>query len=151
MAENVTAAIDAGAFAVPDADDAIMPRAGREVELLGAPDRGGCKILVHAGLEFDVVLVKMSAGRHQLLIIAAQRRPAVAGDEACGVEPCSTIAPNLRHWQAHKRLYARHENVAGFLRVFLIKTDQTLIDTHLALAALAEPMDAPPLFRALTR
>ncbi|MGY4351205.1 phage tail sheath gpL-like [Bradyrhizobium sp. GM7.3] len=40
VAEDVAAAIDAGALAVPDADHAVILGAGREVELLRAPDRG---------------------------------------------------------------------------------------------------------------
>src|ERR1700733_4322948 len=100
MAEHVTAAVDAGALAVPDADDAVMPGAGRQIELLRAPDRGGREVLVHAGLKLDVVLRKMCARRHQLLVITAERRTAVPGDEACGVEARGAVAPDLRHRQA---------------------------------------------------
>ena len=56
VAEHVAAAVDAGALAVPDADHAIIFGAGRQVELLRAPDRGRRKVFVHAGLELDVVL-----------------------------------------------------------------------------------------------
>ena len=59
VAEHVAAAVDAGALAVPDADHAIVPGALRQIELLRAPDRGGREVLVHAGLEFDVVLLEM--------------------------------------------------------------------------------------------
>src|ERR1700716_679007 len=59
VAEHVAAAVDAGALAVPDADHAIVPGAGREVKLLRAPDRSGREVFVHAGLKLDVVLVEM--------------------------------------------------------------------------------------------
>ena len=59
VAEHVAAAVDAGALAVPDADHAVVPGALRQIELLRAPDRGGREVLVHAGLEFDVVLLEV--------------------------------------------------------------------------------------------
>ena len=78
VAEHVAAAVDAGALAVPDADHAIMPGARRQIELLRAPDRGGREVLVHAGLEFDVVLLEMFSRGEQLLVVAAERRAAIA-------------------------------------------------------------------------
>src|SRR5207244_8371014 len=104
VAEDIAAAVDAGALAVPDADHAIVPGAGREIELLRAPDRGGREVFVHAGLEFDVVLFEMFSRGKQLLVVAAQRRAAVTGDEACGVQPRSAVAADLRHRQANQRL-----------------------------------------------
>ena len=128
--EHVAAAVDAGALAVPDADHAIILGAGRKVELLRAPDRGRRKVFVHAGLKLDVVLVEMLAGGEQLLVVAAERRAAVAGDEACGVQPRGAVAADLRHRQANQRLNAGQEDVAGTLGVFLIETDRTLVDSH---------------------
>src|ERR1700712_3968868 len=109
MPEHVAAAIDAGTFAIPDADHAIMPRTGREIELLRSPDRRGSEILIHPGLEFDVVLFKVFARRHQLLVIAAEGGAAIAGNKACGIEACGAVATNLRHRQPHQRLYPGHE------------------------------------------
>src|ERR1700744_2916346 len=86
VAEHVAAAIDAGALAIPDANRAIVVGAGREVELLRAPDRGRREVLVHAGLEFDVVLLEMFSRGEQLLVIAAERRAAIAGNEDGGIE-----------------------------------------------------------------
>ncbi len=62
VAEHVAAAVDAGALAVPDADHPVILRAGREIELLRAPDRGGGEVLVHAGLKLDIVLLEMFSG-----------------------------------------------------------------------------------------
>ena len=73
VTEYVAAAVDAGALAVPDADHAVIFGAGREVELLRAPDRGGGKVLVHAGLELDVVLLEVFSGGEKLLVVTAER------------------------------------------------------------------------------
>jgi hypothetical protein len=134
--EHVAAAIDAGALAVPDADHAIMLGAGRQVELLRAPDRGRREVLVHARLELDVVLFEVFSGGKKLLVIAAQRRAAVAGDEACGVQPCGTVTADLRHRQADQRLDTGQEDVPCTLGVFLIETDRTLVDSHCTLLSL---------------
>ena len=133
MAEHVAAAVDAGTLAVPDADHAIMVGAGRQIELLRAPDRGGREVLVHAGLELDVVLFEMFSRGEQLLVVAAQRRTAIAGDKARGVETGGAVPADLRHRQANQRLDPGHEDVTGALGVFLIETDRTLIDSHSAL------------------
>ena len=130
VAEHVAAAVDAGALAVPDADHAVVVGAGREVELLRAPDRGRREVLVHAGLELDVVLFEMFSRGEQLLVVAAERRAAIAGDEARGVQARGAVAPDLRHRQPDQRLDARQEDVAGALGVFLIETDRTLVDSH---------------------
>ena len=113
--EYVAAAVDAGALAVPDADRAIIFGAGRQIELLRAPDRGRREVLVHAGLELDVVLFEVLAGGEELLVVAAQRRAAVAGNEARGVQPRGAVAADLRHRQADQRLDAGQEDVAGSL------------------------------------
>ena len=107
VAEHVAAAIDAGALAVPDADHAIIFGAGREIELLRAPDRGRREILVHAGLELDVVLLEMLSRGEELLVVAAERRAAIAGDEARGIEARGAVAPDLGHRQPDQGLDAR--------------------------------------------
>ncbi len=118
VAEHVAAAVDAGALAVPDADDAIIFGAGREIELLRAPDRGGREILVHAGLELDVVFFEMLARGEQLLIVAAERRAAIAGDEARGIEAHGAVAADLGHRQPDQGLNAREEDMARWAVYF---------------------------------
>src|ERR1700676_2112193 len=120
----------AGALAVPDADHAVVAGALRQIELLRAPDRGGREILIHAGLEFDVVLLEVFSGGEQLLVVAAERRAAIAADEARGVESAGTVAADLRHRQPDQRLNTGQEDVAGALGVFLVETDRTLVDSH---------------------
>src|SRR5260370_28548930 len=95
VAEHIAAAVDDGALAIPDADHAIVPGARREIELLRAPDRGGREVFIHARLEFDVVLLEVLARGEQLLVVAAARRTAVAGDVAEGAEISGTFAEAL--------------------------------------------------------
>ena len=140
MPEDVAAAVDAGALAVPDADHAIVPGAGRQIELLRAPDRGGREVFVHAGLKLDVVLFEMFSRREQLLVVATQRRTPIATDEARGVEACGAVAADLRHRQPNQRLDSGQEDMAGALGVFLIETDRTLVDSH---STLFEPGRQP--------
>lgn len=59
MAEDVTAAVDPRPFAVPQAKYPVVEGAGKEIDLLAAPHRGGRKIFIDAGLEGDVVLGEM--------------------------------------------------------------------------------------------
>src|SRR3984957_4667140 len=112
VAEHVAAAVDAGALAVPDADHAVVLRPGGKIELLRAPDRGGRKVLVDAGLEFDVVLFEMLTGGEGLLVVSPERRAAIAADKACGVQPGGAVAPDLGHRQAYQRLDPGQEDVA---------------------------------------
>ncbi len=130
MAKHVAATVDAGPLAVPDADHAIMLGAGRQIELLRAPDRGGRQIFIHAGLELDVVLFEVFSRRKQLLVVTAERRTAISRDKARGVKPRGAVAPNLGHGEANQRLDAGQEDVAGALGVLLIKTDRALVDSH---------------------
>jgi hypothetical protein len=66
----------------------------------------------------------------KLLVVAAEWRAAVARDEACGIQARRTVASDLRHGQANQSLDARQEDMAGRLRILLIETDRTLVDSH---------------------
>ena len=61
VAEDVAAAVDAGALAVPEAEDALHPALAVEVDLLAAPEGGGGEVLVEAGLELDVGGLELAA------------------------------------------------------------------------------------------
>jgi hypothetical protein len=77
----------------------------------------------------------------ELLVVAAERRSPVARDKTRGVETSGAIAADLGHRQADQGLDARHEDVARTLRIFLIQTDRTLIDSH---STLFEPQKLRP-------
>ena len=120
--EDVGAAVHARALAVPDAEHAVVLLALRiEVELLRAPHRGGAELLVHAGLEDDVVGFQVLLRRPQRLVVAAQRAAAVAADEAAGVQPGGQVALALQHRQAHQRLHAAHEGAAVVQAVLVVE------------------------------
>src|SRR5476651_2097226 len=104
--QHVHRAIDAGALAVPDREDAIDLRAGEQVGLLAAPHRRRREILVEAGLEVDVVFLEVPLRAPQRVVVHAERRAAIARDEAAGVESRRRVALLLHHRQAHQRLDA---------------------------------------------
>ena len=132
--EHVAGAVDARALAVPDPDHPIVLGAGRETKLLRPPDCSRREILVHPGLESDVVFFEMLARGEQLLVIAAERRAAIAGDKSRGIETAGAIPADLRHGQADQCLDPGEKDVAGALGVFLVEADRTLIDSHPTLA-----------------
>src|SRR3546814_10740380 len=85
------------ALGVPQGEHAVVIRITEQVELLAAPDGGGGEILVHAGLEADVVLFEEAPRVGHLLVDAAERRAAVAGDEGGGVQAGGEVALALQH------------------------------------------------------
>ena len=122
--EDVGAAVDARALAVPDAEHAVeLLRLRIEVELLRAPDRGRRQLLVDAGLEDDVLRGEVLLRRPQRLVVAAERRAAVAADEAGGVEAEDRVALLLQHRQADQRLDAAHEGAARLEGVLVVEGD----------------------------
>ena len=85
VAEDVAGAIDARALAVPHAEHAIELAFAAQFGLLAAPQRSGGEFLVDAWLELDVGGGDLAAGAHELLVEAAERRAAIAGDDS---PPC---------------------------------------------------------------
>src|SRR5581483_7172075 len=62
--------------------------------------------------ELDVVLLEMLLRAPQALVEASERRAAVSGDEACGIEPGGLVAHPLQHHQPDERLRAREERAS---------------------------------------
>ena len=119
--EHITGAIHTRPFAVPDAEHAVVARAGKHVDLLRAPDRRGREVFIHPGLKHDVVFFQVLLRFGERLVVAAQRRAAIAGDEAGGVLAALGIGLPLQHRQAHQRLGAGHERSAVLQRVFIVE------------------------------
>jgi hypothetical protein len=126
--EHVGGAVDARALAVPEAEHAVELVGLRiERELLRAPHRGGAELLVDARLEHDVLRGEVLLGAPQRLVVAAQRRAAVAADEAGGVQAGQRVARALQHRQAHQRLHAAHEGAARLERVFVVQRHLSIV------------------------
>ena len=119
MAKNVAGAIDAGSFAVPDADDAIDIRFADDRKNLAAHDRGRGEIFVDAGTKNDIVLLEQLARSRQLKIVAAERRAFVAGNERAGLQARAAIAAHLIHRQPHQRLDAGEIDASSLDCVFI--------------------------------
>ena len=85
-------AVDARALAVPDAEHAVVLALAAQLGLLRAPQRGGGEVLVEAGLEHDVVRREHAARALELLVEPAERRAAIAGDVAGGIEAGAAVA-----------------------------------------------------------
>jgi hypothetical protein len=119
--EHVAAAVHARALAVPHREHAVVARALVEVDLLRAPDRRRSEVFVQARLEADVRGVEEFLRAPQRLVEGAQRRAAIAGDEAGGVESRQDVALPLQQQQAHQRLRAVQEDAARLDGVFVVK------------------------------
>ena len=123
MLEHVAAAVHTGALAVPHREHAVVLGARVHVDLLAAPDRGRSQVLVQSRPKLDVRLGKKFFRTPQRKVERAQRRAAIAGDEAGGVQPGQHVALALQHQQAHQRLHAGHVNAAGLELIFVIESD----------------------------
>ena len=107
--ERIHRAVDAGPLAVPDAEHAIDLGTGKHADLLAAPHRRRRQILVEARREFDVMLLEEGFRAPQRVVVHAERRAAVAGDEARGVEALRAISFALQHRQPDQRLCSGQE------------------------------------------
>ena len=123
MAQHVAGAVDARPLAVPDGEHAVVLVVAEQAGLLRAPDGGGRQVLVDAGLEVDLVVLQELPRPRQRLVEAAERRAAIAGDEAGGVQPGRLVALPLHHRQPHQRLGAGQIDAAGFKGVFVVERD----------------------------
>ena len=119
--EHIAAAIDARALAVPHREHAVVLRARKQVRLLRAPDHRRAEILVEARREFDVGRLEVFLRLPELEVEATERRAAVAGDEARGVEGGGAVTHLLHQRQADEGLDAREIDAAGGACVFVVE------------------------------
>ena len=130
VTEGIARAVDAGPFAVPDAENAVVFALAAQLGLLGPPKRGGGQVLVDRGLEQDVARGEMRHGTLKLVVEPAERGAAIAGDVARGVEAGPAVALVLHHRQAHQRLIAGDEHAALVQVEFVVERD--VIERHRA-------------------
>ena len=122
--QRIAAAVDPGPLAVPHGKDAVVFGAGKEPQLLAAPDRRRRHLLVDRRLKADVVALDEAARTPQRLVERAQGRPAVPGDKAPGVEAGRGIALALHHRQAHQGLRAGQINPALLEDILVVERDR---------------------------
>ena len=87
VAEHVAGAVDARALAVPEAENAVEAALAAHLGLLRAPDRGRRQLLVEARLKWMSLASRRLLARMKLMIEAAERRAAIAGDEPAVFSP----------------------------------------------------------------
>ena len=159
MAENVAGAIDAGTFAVPHAKYAIELALAAQFRLLRAPDCGRGEILVDAALKANVAFAQERFGALELAVEPAQRRTAIAGNVARGVEPVAPVELLLHQAQAHQRLEAGDEDMAVAEVVFVVELDvaqrhrgwpSTVTSQFAPMASILPEGALLPLYRAST-
>ena len=124
MLQRIAAAVDPRPLAVPDREDAVIFGAGEQADLLAAPDRGRGQLLVDRRLELDVVALDKAARAPQRLVEPAERRAAIAGNKAAGIEPGRDVALPLHHRQAHQRLRAGQIDPALLESVLVVERDR---------------------------
>src|SRR5437763_11403873 len=112
VAKHVAGAVDARPLAVPHREHAIELALAAQLGLLGAPYGGGGQIFVEPGLEADVGGFEMALRADELLVEAAERRAAIAGDVAGGVEAGAAVARLLHEAEADQRLETGDEDPA---------------------------------------
>ena len=120
VAEHVAGAVDAGTLAVPEAEHAVELAFAAHLRLLRAPQRGRGELLVEAGLEMDVGGAEFLFQPRELQVEAADRRAAIAGDEAAGVQPGAAVALFLHQQQPRDGLRAVEQH-QGLLKIEAIR------------------------------
>ncbi len=123
VAEDVARAVDARALAVPHAEDAVVAALAAHLGLLRAPDGGGGEFLVETGLEDDVRGIEPLLGAQEVLVEPAERRAAIAGDEAGGVQPGEPIPLPLHQEHPDDRLRPGDEDAVLCQVVLVVQRD----------------------------
>ena len=129
--EDVAAAVDARALAVPEGEHAVVVGVADEVHLLRAPDGGRGEFLVHARHELHVVRFEVRLRLPERLVEAAERAAAIPGHEARGVQAGRGVAAALGDQQADERLDAGEVDAAGRGLVLVVECD--LLQLHVGL------------------
>src|SRR5215469_3622575 len=101
VAEHVAGAVDAGAFAVPHGEHAVVLALAAQRGLLRAPDRGGRQVFVDAALKTNVAVVEEALGAQKLAVEIAERRATVAGHVTRGIEAVAAVELLLHEAEPH--------------------------------------------------
>src|SRR5581483_9232457 len=76
-----------------------------------------------AALKADIALFEERGSALKLTVQPTQRRAAIAGDKACGIEAVTAIQRLLRQAKAHQRLEPRHKYPPLAEVVFVVEFD----------------------------
>ena len=122
--ERIRAAVHTGALAVPNAEHTVVfPVVPVKFELLRTPDSGDAQFLVDARLEHDVLFGEMLFRLPERLVVSAQRRTPISGNERGGLMASLRVALALHDRQAHQRLHTIHEGARGLQCVLVVERD----------------------------
>ena len=110
--DGVAGAVDAGALAVPDAEDAVVPAVVERGGQLAPHHRGGGELLVDAALVDHRQIGHRAQRPFDLFVEHADRRALVAAQEGGGVEPVAAIDPQLIDREPCDCLHAGQEDPA---------------------------------------
>ena len=135
--EGIAGAVDAGALAVPEREDAVMLALAEQLRLLSAPAGRRRQLLVEPWLEDDVGALQLALGFPELLVEPAERRSAVAGHEAGRVQPHAAVALALHQEHADHRLRPRQED--ALLGKIELVVERHLVQRHRAVSS-CEPV-----------
>jgi len=110
MLERIGRAIDTGPLAVPEPEHRAHGALRVALDLLRAEHRGGRQLLVDRRQEAHVGCIEPLPRAPQLLVVGAERRTAIAADEAGRVEPARGVERALHQRQPHQCLRAGKED-----------------------------------------
>ncbi len=91
VAEDIAAAIDARALAVPEREDAVEFAFPAHLGLLRPPYGGRGEILVEARLKLDAGGIERALGAQEIQVETAERRAAIARNESGRGEPIAPV------------------------------------------------------------
>ena len=126
VTEHVASTVHARAFAVPDAEYAVILALAPELGLLRAPQGGSRQVLVEARLELDAVGLQDAVSAQHRRFQRGDGRAAVAGHVTRRVEPRPHVAGALGQHQANDGLGAGQELAGLVKRIFVVETDGVL-------------------------
>ena len=135
--QGVSRPVHPRSLAVPDAEDAVETALAAHLRLLRPPQRRRGKILVHRRLEDDVGRRQNVCRTLELLVEAAERRTAIAGDIAGGALAHAAIAGLLHQGQPDHRLGPGQQDAA--LSEIVLVAERDGRESHRASVCVAPP------------
>ena len=137
MAHHVARPVHAGAFAVPQAKDAVILALAAQFRLLAAPKGGRGQIFVQTKLKGNLRRLQHVLGAGHLHIDRTQRRSAIARHIACCVQTRLFIAGTLHQHQSHQSLRTIEQDL-------ILAQVITIIKGHILMAHFAPPRALNP-------